>query len=211
MFAFLLGRPGCGKSEIFKRIKEILLSKKLVSEIIRVDDFPKLWAIFKEDEATGSWRRCRRTPNGGYLVTDDSVWDEILREVNEDLLKMDLQDKIVFIEFSRPNYLKALKNFSENILKKSVIIYVYASFETCWKRNVLRHKKALAEGTDDHLVSREEMEKTYLHDDMNELLKLNTIPVFYMSTEWEGEGRLPEVCLEAARFIEENFRRITKS
>lgn len=211
MFVFLLGRPGCGKSEVFKRIKETLLPKKLANEIIRVDDFPKLWAIFKEDEATGAWRRCKKTPDGGYLVTDDSVWDEILMEVNKDLLKIDSPDKIIFVEFSRPNYLKALKNFSENILKKSVIIYIYASFETCWKRNVLRHKRALAEGTDDHLVSREEMEKTYLYDDMDELLKLSSIPVFYMSTEWEGEGRLSEVCLEAAKFIEENFRKITKN
>ncbi|MBI5572954.1 MAG: hypothetical protein HY919_00160 [Elusimicrobia bacterium] len=187
---FLLGRPGCGKSEIFRRITAKLSQEKICNDFLRVDDFPKLWNIFQEDEKTGEWKRCRKTPDGGYLVTDNSIWDEILQQVDKDVHGLQKDDRVIFIEFSRPNYMASMKNFTKKILDNAIIIYSDCSFETCWGRNVARHKAALAKGTDDHLVSREEMEKTYLHDDKDELLQKSKIPVLVIDTDAPGIGHL---------------------
>ncbi|MFN3966931.1 MAG: hypothetical protein ACK4JE_04470 [Endomicrobiia bacterium] len=188
MYVFLLGRPGSGKSEIYRRLTDKLISKNIYKKFQRVDDFPKLWRIFQEDEKTGKWRYCKKTPDGGYKIIDDSIWDKILVEVNRDIIQQKEPDKIIFVEFSRPNYVHSLKNFSEEVLRDSIIVYIDCSFETCWKRNVRRHEQALKEGTDDHLVSREEMEKTYLYDDRDELIeycKNRNIPVVVVNTDYE--------------------------
>lgn len=203
---FLLGRPGCGKSEIFRRISEKLKEEKIADDFFRLDDFPKLWAIFQEDEKSGRWRYSRPTPDGGYKVTDDRVWDLILQQLNEDIRKEMRPKRIIFVEFSRPNYLHSLKNFSEEILKRSLIIYINCSFETCWERNVRRHKAALAKGTDDHLVSREEMEKTYLYDDREELLKNPLYPVVEIDNEKEGTEHL----ILAAKQVVEKIKEMLK-
>jgi adenylate kinase family enzyme len=192
MYIFLLGRPGCGKSAIYRMVVEKLKEKGVGKEYPRVDDFPKLWAIFQNDEKTGQWKRCRKTPDGGYKVTDDTVWDEILRQVNDDLLKFS-SEEVIFVEFSRSDYLPALKNFDDKVIKNSVIVYIDCDFETCWERNVDRHKKALAAGTDDHLVSREEMEKTYLYDDRDKLIeagKQNIYKVIVIKNDKNGYEHL---------------------
>ncbi len=200
MYIFLLGRPGCGKSAIYKIMVEKLKNRNVNQQFPRVDDFPKLWQIFKTDETTGEWKRCRKTPDGGYKVTDDTVWDDILKQLNTDLLKYN-PDEIVFVEFSRSNYISALKNFSSEVINNSIIVYIDCSFETCWQRNVERHKKALAEGTDDHLVSREEMEKTYLYDDKEKLLSLETPKVFLLVNEQQGTEHLVKPIEEIVNYI----------
>ncbi|MGM0442319.1 MAG: hypothetical protein ACQEQC_07860, partial [Elusimicrobiota bacterium] len=116
MIIFLLGMPGCGKSEVYRRLTARLENDGLYKSFPRIDDFPKLWKIFKEDEKTGKWERSRPTDDGGYKVTDETVWNDILKEVNKDVLKMQEsadEDTIIFVEFSRPNYLHSIKeNFS---------------------------------------------------------------------------------------------------
>ncbi len=191
MYIFLLGRPGCGKSAIYRMVIDKLKQKNVGKEYPRVDDFPKLWAIFQNDEKTGEWKRCKKTPDGGYKVTDDTIWDDILKQVNKDLLKFK-SDEVIFVEFSRSNYVNALKNFSQQILKNSVIVYIDCSFEICWERNVERHKNAIAAGTDDHLVSREEMEKTYLYDDKDKLVQLKEYEIVVIKNEQNGYDHLKE-------------------
>jgi len=203
---FLLGRPGCGKSEIFRRISARLKEERVADNFLRIDDFPKLWAIFQEDEKSGRWQHCRPTPDGGYKVTDNEVWDLILRQVNADVLKEMRPGRIIFVEFSRPNYLASLKNFSEDVLKKSLIVYINCSFETCWQRNVRRHEAALARGTDDHLVSRQEMEETYLYDDRDRLLAEAPVPVIEIDNESDG----PEHLQSATARVVDKIKEIVK-
>ena len=183
---FMLGRPGCGKSELYRRLTPRLKEEGLAREFVRVDDFPKLWNIFINDK---NFKRCKPTEDRGYKVTDPKVWDDILKEVNKDIKKLNKKGRIIFVEFSRPNYVHSLKNFTKEILNKSLIVYIDCSFETCWKRNVRRHETALAAGVDNHLVPREEMEETYLHDDKDELLKFgeeSKIPIVVVGTDYEG-------------------------
>lgn len=182
----MLGRPGCGKSELYRRLTPRLKKEGFAQEFVRVDDFPKLWNIFINDKNS---KRCRPTEDGGYKVTDPKVWDDILKEVNRDVEKLNKPGRMIFIEFSRPDYVHSLRNFAKGILNKSLIVYIDCSFETCWKRNVRRHKAALSAGLDNHLVSREEMEETYLHDDKDDLLRFGETsrkPIVVVNTDYEG-------------------------
>lgn len=189
MIVFLLGTPGSGKSEFYRCIVEKLKEGNLFKNFTRIDDFPKLWAIFQEDERTGQWRKCRLTEDSGYKVTDNTVWDDILKEVNRDVLKLmesEISDTILFIEFSRPNYVHSiLNNFSKKILRQAIVVYLDVPFDICWKRNVCRHQKAIEAGSDDHLVSRKEMEETYGFDDKDMLKKKLPMLVIFINPDTE--------------------------
>lgn len=191
MIVFLLGMPGCGKSEVYRRLTSRLKEDGLYKNFPRIDDFPKLWEIFKKDEKSGKWERSRPTDDGGYKVTDETVWDDILKKVNEDVLEMKENaddDTIIFVEFSRPNYVPSIKkNFTGEILEDSFAVYLDVPFEICWERNVRRHEQALKEGSDDHLVSREEMEETYGTDDKDKLKEELDIPVVFISPDARDE------------------------
>ena len=109
------------------------------------------------------------------------------------MLTKDEPDHMIVLEFARPNYVRAIQNFDERILARSLVIYLEVSFEICWARNVARHEAALAEGGDDHLVCRETMEELYLYDDQNALvrhLREQGIPVLVVNNEAEGEEHL---------------------
>ncbi len=199
MIVFLLGTPGCGKSAFYRRLIKRLKEEKMYSEFPRIDDFPKLWDIFMEDEKSGKWERCRKTDDGGYKVTDESVWDDILKAVNRDLISLQENsspDTLIFVEFSRPNYVHSItSNFSQEVLRDAIAVYLDVPFEICWQRNLRRHQQAVESGTDDHLVSREEMEATYGSDDKDSLdkeLPLNVIFVYPDSPLPEDFTKLDE-------------------
>ena len=61
------------------------------------------------------------------------------------------------------------RNFDSELLASAILVYIDCPFEICWKRNVERHERKIKAGHDDHLVSREEMEKSYLTDNYSEL------------------------------------------
>lgn len=191
---FLLGTPGCGKSEIYRRLEKRLKADGWATEVLRIDDFPKLHACFVADdeaEAAGKPRQySRKTEDGGWLVTNPGVWDQLLRMVNEDIQKERRKDKVVFVEFARPDMVRSIGTcFGEEIRKSSLLLYIFCPFEICWQRNVRRHEAALAAGTDDHLVSREEMESTYAHDDHDDLFKLG-IPFVVIDNHLDGTDLL---------------------
>jgi adenylate kinase family enzyme len=194
-YVFLFGRPGCGKSAVYRELEKRLIDENLAKTFQRVDDFPKLWGKFLEDDKLvkeGKERiYSRTTDDGGYKVVNNDVWNEILKEVNADVLDIDKgEEHLVFIEFSRSNYIEALSNFSEKILDKCIVIYIDVAFEICWERNVARHEAALEKGGDDHLVSRDEMEATYLYDDRDELVKFEKSPVVIVDNEKSGMEHL---------------------
>lgn len=196
-YVFLLGRPGCGKSAVYHGLEQRILDSGQARTIERVDDFPKVWATLQRDDALESEGKQRlyseRTAEGGYVLTSDEVLNDILREVSADVLTKDEPDHMIVLEFARPNYVRAIQNFDERILARSLVIYLEVSFEICWARNVARHEAALAEGGDDHLVCREAMEELYLYDDQNALvrhLREQGIPVLVVNNEAEGEEHL---------------------
>jgi adenylate kinase family enzyme len=177
---FLIGRPGCGKSAVFRIIEQELRAKGFRGELKRIDDFPLLKHIFDTDV---EYRRHRPAPRSGVKVTDDTVWDDLIKGLDKQALEMQSPNRLLFIEFSRDNYVRAFKNFSPKVLKNSLIIYIDAPFDVCWERNVRRVQKEREMGLDSHLVSREEMEKTYARDDHEELSKHIAVPILIVKNE----------------------------
>jgi adenylate kinase family enzyme len=177
---FLIGRPGCGKSIVYKILVEQLRARGYKGEIMRIDDFPILKGIFEQDVEQ---KRHRRFPEGGMKITDENIWRDLAIALNEQALKLQSNNRLLFIEFSRDSYVKAFKHFSPEVTQNSAIIYIDAPFDVCWERNA---RRAMEEkGLDAHLVSREEMEKTYLHDDHEDLQENVKIPVYIVKNYWD--------------------------
>ena len=200
---FLLGTPGCGKSEVYRRISSRLEEEDIAHEFERVDDFPILWNLFQEDTER---ERSRKTEDGGFKVTDPTVWDDILKQLNKQIKDKQAPDKVLFIEFSRPNYVDSIqKNFDDEILSSAMAVYIWAPFDVCWERNVQRHEEAVAEGDDDHLVSREEMEETYGSDDHDQLKEELELPVVIVDNESDSFDELDEEVERVLEAIKKNF------
>jgi adenylate kinase family enzyme len=158
-YVFLLGRPGSGKSVVYRLAEEELAKKGITCS--RVDDFLTLKEIFDAD--TEFKKHIRK--DGGFAVTDWAVLDEALRILNAQLKKMKKPDYVIFVEFARDNYEKAMKNFDSELLSESLVFYVYCPYEECYRRNIERFKKAQKSGHDDHIVPMHLMETYYRTDD----------------------------------------------
>lgn len=197
----MIGRPGCGKSAVYRILEEELWARGYRGELKRIDDFPILNHIFDTDV---EYKRHRLAPGGGVKVTDDTVWDDLAKGLNEQALKLQSPDKLLFIEFSRDNYIRAFKNFSPGILKNSLVVYIDAPFDVCWERNARRARKE--QGLDAHLVSREEMEKTYAKDDHEELPKHVDAPILVVKNDLDDLNKLR---VELQKVVEK-FEKIVK-
>lgn len=184
---FLIGRPGCGKSAVYRILEEVLRSRGYEGELKRIDDFPVLKKIFDADT---EYKRHRPAPGGGVKVTDDTIWDDLSRALNEQALELQAPDRLLFIEFSRDSYVRAFKNFSSGVLRNSLIVYIDCPWELCWERNARRAREE--QGLDAHLVSREEMEKTYARDDHKELPERVDVPILVVNNSGESLMELRE-------------------
>lgn len=182
---FLIGRPGCGKSVVYRILEEELRARGYGGELKRIDDFPFLKHIFDTDV---EHKRHRPAPGGGVKIIDDAVWDDLARALNEQALKLQDPNRLLFIEFSRDNYVRAFKHFSPKILQNSLVVYIDAPFDLCWERNARRVREE--KGLDAHLVSREEMEKTYARDDHEELPEHVDVSVLVVKNDSDDFGKL---------------------
>jgi len=162
-FVFLLGRPGCGKSVVYKIIKEILEKKEIYAP--RLDDFLTLKEILARDK---EFKR-HILKDGGFAVTDWTVVDEALSDLCKLVKKEKADKKIIFIEFARDNYQHAFENFTKDVLDDSIILYLYSTLEECYKRNVARFQKAKKDGHDDHIVPLDLMKTYYKTDDYEQV------------------------------------------
>lgn len=165
-FIFMLGRPGCGKSYLYKNVF-IPVIKEKVKEVERMDDFPVLKKLLDEDK---DFKRHIRK-DGGFEVTDWSIVDDVLREMDLILKKKERDSKIIFVEFARDNYRRAVSNFSEYIEKRSILLYIWAPFEVCLKSNIRRFKEG--GDPDDHIVPVDLMNTYYRTDDLEEVFLKN--------------------------------------
>ncbi|MCK4778377.1 MAG: hypothetical protein KAS39_08340, partial [Actinomycetia bacterium] len=166
-YAFLLGRPGCGKSAIYRRLTEKLETGGGAKKFIRLDDFPVLKELLDKD--TEEKRHVKK--DGGFEVTDWTIIDEALQVLNDRLKNMKEDDQIIFIEFARGDNRGAMKNFTDDVLSDSVIFYIKSSFEKCLTRNRARFEQLQKDNTlDDHIVPEDLMNTYYKKDDYETLL-----------------------------------------
>lgn len=209
-FVFLLGRPGCGKSVIYEMLTEKLRERGLAKEFIRIDDFPILKELFDKDV---HFKRHRRKA-GGFEVTDWSIVDEVLKIVNERMKRLEKADRMLFIEFARNNYLQALKNFTPEVLSKSLILYIFAPYQVCYQRNIKRFKEKGGEDLDSHIVPPDLMESYYKEDDFEELLLeseerlkgTSPLPLIVIDSRETGRAKLEPVVAKAAKALEKRIK-----
>lgn len=163
-FVFLLGRPGCGKSVVYRILSKRVKGRGLVEDTTRIDDFPILEELLEEDEA----HEKHLEKEGGFEVTDLSLLDDVLKQINQNLKDLKGTKELIFVEFSRASYKRAMKNFDSEVLKDSLIVYIYCPFEICLQRNKERFEEG-AEEADDHIVPTDMMKSYYKKDDYEEL------------------------------------------
>jgi len=185
IYIFLLGRPGCGKSEFFRRLSKRIIEEKIATKIDRIDDYPKLEAKWKEAKSKKDFSRIKPSEDGSNLdssftIVDLSIYDEVLKELSDEILKKRDEYEVLFIEFSRPKNLEAIRNFNKEILKNSIAVYLDVPFEICWERILSRIKKMKEQGIDGHLVPKEKMKSMYEYDDKEEFLKNSPVPVVHI-------------------------------
>ena len=162
---FLLGRPGCGKSVIYEMLTKNLKGKGFAYEFLRIDDFPILKELLDRDV---HFKRHRREA-GGFKVTDWSIVDEVLAGMSKKIERLYRPGRVIFVEFARDSYLHAFSNFTPQLLKKSLILYVFAPYEVCCQRNIKRFKERKGHDLDAHIVPPHLMETYYKEDDFEKL------------------------------------------
>jgi len=193
-FVFLLGRPGSGKSAVYRMLGQRLREEGLASDITRIDDFPVLRELLDRD--TEFKRHYRK--EGGFVVTDFTILDDVLEEINSKLKELEQSGRVTFVEFARARYANALKNFDREVLDHSLILYIYCPFDVCVERNVRRFREARGKDIDEHIVPTDIMEHYYRYDDYEELcLKSEaelrrhvTVPLVVVRNDVEGMGQL---------------------
>lgn len=164
-FVFLLGRPGSGKSAIYRILRQRLREEGLASDVTRIDDFPVLRELLDRD--VGLKKHYQK--EGGFVVTDFTILDEVLKEINRKLKELEQPGRVTFVEFARARYADALKNFDRKVLNRSLILYIYCPFDVCVERNVRRFREARGKDIDEHIAPTDIMERYYKYDDYEEL------------------------------------------
>jgi len=193
-FVFLLGHPGCGKSMVYRLLEQRLRGWGL--EVMRIDDFPVLQKLLNEDK---EFKRHYRK-EGGFVVTDFTILDDVLKRINDQLGRLERQGRVIFVEFARDRYARALENFDSEVLRRSLICYIYCPFDICVERNVRRFRGAGGKTIDDHIAPTDIMERYYRHDDYeelflkseNELRRQAPAPIVVVKNDAEGLERLEQ-------------------
>ncbi len=193
-FVFLLGRPGSGKSAIHRLLSEQLRAEGLAEEVMRIDDFPVLQELLDRD--TEFKRHYRK--EGGFVVTDFTILDDVLNEINHKLHELERPGRIIFVEFARDRYAKAMNNFDRGVLEGALLLYIYCPYDVCVERNTRRFKEARGKSVDDHIAPSDIMERYYKHDDYEalylkseaELKRQAPAPLVVVRNDTEGLDRL---------------------
>ena len=185
----VLGRPAAGKSEFIDFIKKTPLQDRIsefhIGNLEEFDDFKILADKFEEDD---TWLKIKKkrlytSMQGDVPVIKDlSLYDFGINQINDIIQTRFLgdpsfyNDKTIFIEFSRGgelSYMDSLKLIHPDILKKSAIFYIKASFDECIRRNKERYEGKKKFGVLTHMVPEEQMERLYKVDDWEDLTKKN--------------------------------------
>ncbi|MDI6643253.1 MAG: hypothetical protein QMD95_04290, partial [Candidatus Hodarchaeaceae archaeon] len=126
---------------------------------------------------------------------------------NRKLKKLERPGKIIFVEFARDRYAKALENFDREVLGRSLLLYIYCPYDVCVERNVRRFKEARGKTPNEHIAPSDIMERYYKFDDYEELylkseaeLKREApAPLVMVRNDAEGLDRLKQ---ELERVVE---------
>jgi adenylate kinase family enzyme len=145
---FVLGLPGSGKSTVARYIS--MRAKDRQWSTTHINDFAILYKMFEED-TEGQFKPASY---GGFDVLDFAVFDTALRKLEQKVngyIFPANSERLLLIEFSRNDYEKAFKQFSQEFLQDAYFLYLSVDLETCRRR--IHERIAHPLTPDDHFVS----------------------------------------------------------
>lgn len=159
---FLLGLPGSGKSTVARHIQEYV--KKWEWQTSHFSDYPILKKMSRKDI---EGKQFKLLDHGGLDVIDFTVVDTALKRLQQKIKRHIASKKsaeLILIEFARPDYQHAFRQFSKKFLRDqdTYFLYLDAELDTCKRRISDRTTNPLFE--DDYPVS-EDIFKRYYHQD----------------------------------------------
>lgn len=157
---FILGLPGSGKSTVARHISNYASGRQWSST--RINDYIILQDMFQSDT---KHKQFKPADHGGFDVLDHLVFDTALRKLEQKVkipISSEKLEKIVLIEFSRNDYEKAFRQFSQVFLQDAYFLYLHVDLETCKRR--IQERIAHPDTEDDFFVSEYIFESYYSGD-----------------------------------------------
>lgn len=165
--AFVLGRPGTGKSTAARLMVKVAQEHRW--HAAHIDDYGILHWMFENDHS----RRFKAVAFDGFDVIDVRVFDEALAKVRERVTHSLTQalwtKKLVVIEFARSEYRTSLAQFGHTFLQDSYFLFLNADIDTCFER--VRWRAQHRRYDEDHYIAKETLERLYAHDDIGIITK----------------------------------------
>jgi len=178
----LTGRPAAGKSEVIDYLKRTADSERLsrlhIGAFQEIDDFPFVWQMFEEDAIRARHGRPRVYTDDSLYFLDPWLWQFLIEKINLSFhkkLKENpdwLDHETAIVEFSRGGdnaYRDAFAQLSDEILDRTVILYIDVSWEESLRKNRRRFNPDRADSILEHSVPDEKMEFYYRVDDFHRL------------------------------------------
>ncbi len=161
---FLFGRPGSGKSAVFRHIEKYLEEQYEDWPAVHFSDYEILQQMFQFEklfQVAVERRKFLSSEHDGFDVRDFSVLDTALKELEKQVrYRWDPnKDEIIAIEFARDDYTKALKQFMPGFLQNAHFLFIEVSMKTCIRRIHERISQPIS--ADDHFVSENILQSYY--------------------------------------------------
>jgi adenylate kinase family enzyme len=175
--AFLLGRPGSGKSTVADEIRQLAKGRGWTTQ--HIFDYRLLQNIFlQEKEKSTSDQEKKFLPKGpeeckGFDVRDFSVLDTVLEEMADEVQQAQQREseknELILLEFARDNYTQALFLYGPVILRDAYLLYMKADLDICIGRVRQRVECDCLKNLYNHFVSDDIMRGYYRKDDWSEV------------------------------------------
>ena len=188
----LNGRPAAGKSEVIDFLKRVPVSERIekyhIGEFEEIDDFPILWEQFEDDDILEKMGLPRLISNSyfeykgktyeGHVFREKWYWNFLMEKINfiyDKKLKADSKyhdGKTAIIEFSRGSehggFKAAYNHLSDEILKRSVTLYINVNWEESLRKNRRRYNPNKPDSILEHGLEDLKLEKLYKESDWQE-------------------------------------------
>lgn len=187
----VIGRPGSGKSSFSRLAVNHLPEVTPLNQCVHIPDFDYIDAKFQYvDTVSGIATKVTDgflldNPNEMFEKATESVISKIKAFKNSSATP-----DIIFVEISRTSYTKDVQQMSNQGLKPDCVVYLDAPFDTCLQRNIERINSV---NGDRHVVSSDEMERTYKTDDIDDLKQQFGNRLFVFKNSTNGQDHLRKV------------------
>jgi len=193
----LLARPGAGKSEVIRFLRELEPERRAaefhIGRLHEIDDFPMLWSWFEEDAILTELGFPRlHTDNDGYF-RESYLWDLLIRRIDLEWEKaqrdgLDADNGWTnIVEFSRGTehggFSRAFAHCSPAMLSSAAILYINVSWEESLRKNRSRFNPDRPDSILEHGLPDEKLYVLYHGSDWHELAGGSAGTLFLQGTE----------------------------